>query len=174
MDNLNLPKGLIRFSDESIHNQDNKQPLLQINNIKNWLPKTRPRLWGYLLALVISVSLFAIQILTKNDYEFHLSRDRGQLYFYNELNVSNAFTVSIQNKTAQTSAFDAHVNHPDLFISGGHALHLIAGQKASMTLTVSCKVDCPIRGKQPIEIIIKQDDEIKATLHSLFFAPTTP
>ena len=173
MSNLNLPKGLIRFSDESIHNQDNKH-LPQIKNIKRWLPKNRPRLWGYLLALVISVSLFAIQILTKSDYEFHLSRDRGQLYFYNELNVSNAFNVSIQNKTSQISAFDAHVNHPDLFISGGNTLHLIPGQKASMTLTVSCKVDCPIRGKQPIEIIIKQDEKIKATLHSLFFAPATP
>ncbi|MGR6871643.1 cytochrome c oxidase accessory protein CcoG [Pseudomonas sp. HK3] len=131
MDNLSLPKGLIQFSNEAANTPNTQTKLEQL---KNWLPKQRPRLWGYLLALTVSVSLFAMQIFTKDDYEFHLSRDRGHLYFYSELNVSNAFTLNILNKTAQTAAFTVAINHPGLFISGSDELHIIPGQKAGLAL----------------------------------------
>lgn len=170
MDSLNLPSGLIGFSDESA---PDKHSNTQQRSANNWLPKQRPRLWGYLVALFVSVSLFCVQVFTKEDYEFHLSRDRGQLYFYHELNISNAFTLSIQNKTAQLAAFQAEINHPGLFISGGDELHLIAGQKASLALTISCQVDCPIKGKQPIEVTIRQNGQIQDTLQGTFFAPST-
>lgn len=170
MDNLKLPRGLITFSDEtaSSAHTNNKG---KSESIKSWLPRKRPRLWGYLLALIVSVSLFCAQLLTKEDYEFHLSRDRGQLYFYHEMNISNAFTLSIQNKTRQLTAFTAEINHPELFISNGHKLHLIPGQKASFSLKISCQLECSINGKLPIEIIIKQSGKVHTSLPSTFFAP---
>ena len=171
MESLNLPSGLIRFSDESAPNSPTST---QQHSANNWLPKQRPRLWGYLMALIISVSLFCVHIFTKEEYEFHLSRDRGQLYFYDELNISNAFTLSIQNKTAQLAVFQAEIHHPGLFISGINELHLIAGQKASLALTVSCQVDCPIKGKQAIEVAIQQNGQVQETLQGTFFAPSTP
>ena len=168
MDSINKPRGLINFSDENqSHISQSKFDIM-----KSWLPKQRPRLWGYFAALIVAISLFSLQILTKESYEFHLSRDRGQLYFYQELNISNAFTLSIQNKTEEPAAFSIETMHPGLFISGSKELHLIPGQKASLAVTLACQVDCPIKGKQPIEVQIKQNGAIVSTLEGTFFAPS--
>lgn len=170
MDNLKLPRGLINFSDEATPLTSTSRKN-RSNNMNRWLPAHRPRLWGYLLALIVSLSLFWGQVATKEDYEFHLSRDRGHLYFYNELNISNAFTLSIQNKTHQSAVFTAEITHPELFISSAKKLHLIPGQKASLSLRVSCQVNCTIKGKLPIEVIVKQEDKVHTTLSGTFFSP---
>ena len=168
MDSLKKPRGLIHFSDENptAHTQATYQRL------KNWQPKQRPRLWGYLSAFCIALSLLAFQILTKESYEFHLSRDRGQLYFHHELNVSNAFTLSIQNKTQQPASFKVTPLHPNLFINSGSELHLVAGQKASLSVRISCVSDCPIKGKESFNVSVTQNDTEHSKLAGTFFAPT--
>ncbi|WP_283786173.1 cytochrome c oxidase accessory protein CcoG [Bermanella sp. WJH001] len=166
MDSLKKPRGLIHFSDENPTTQTTSR------RFKSWLPKERPRLWGYLAALCIALTLLGLQVLTKEQYEFHLSRDRGQLYFYQELNISNAFTLSIQNKTQQAVSFKVASLHPSLFIQSGSELHLIAGQKASLALRISCISNCPIKGKETFNLSISQHGTKQHELKGTFFAPT--
>lgn len=168
MDSIKRPKGLIHFSEESLDTHSPDKLALD-----SWSFKSRPRFWGYSIALLISVLLFSVQIFNKETFAFHLSRDRGHLYFYNELNVSNAFTLSVQNKTEKAAQFHLQIDDPQLFIPNDHTLNLLPGQKASLAVTVSCITQCTLSGKHPFELQVYSDSH-QTTLRSLFFAPRMP
>lgn len=167
MDSIERPKGLIKFSNSS--ESSKKQSTTQA---RNWSPQVRPRLWGYGFAFLTACALFGLQVTFKDVYSFQLSRDRGHLYFYKELNVSNAFTLSVQNKTNQPIQFSIETPHPNLYVSSANTLRLLGGQNARLALSVSCTVPCPIKGKQDFLIHVTTDG-YKESLNNIFFAPST-
>ncbi|NVK36559.1 MAG: cytochrome c oxidase accessory protein CcoG [Gammaproteobacteria bacterium] len=164
MQSIQKPKGLIKFSDEQPHESTHGFQWSE------WSFAARPRLWGYFAAFVIASLLFTLQVAFKEPYSVHLSRDRGSLYFYEELNVSNAFTLSVQNKTQLDSPFSITITDPNLFVAHAPNLNVLAGQKISWTLTIACIHECPISGKRPFTLDVSSGD-FKATLNGIFFAP---
>lgn len=164
MQSIQKPKGLIKFSDEQI------RPEAKGFQLRDWSFSARPRLWGYTCAFIVAVLLFALQVALKEPYAVHVSRDRGQLYFYDELNVSNAFTLSVQNKTQYHGKLSITLDDPNLYIAHSPNLSLIAGQKASWALTVSCISDCSITGKYPFTMTVKAA-EFESQMDAIFFAP---
>lgn len=166
MESIHLPKGLIKFSDEAHSPKSTvKKPS------SNWSIKARPRLWGYAIALLITCILFVLQVWFKAPYEFQLSRDRGQLYFYQALNLSNAFTLSVQNKTSQPTQFEINSLEPSLFVSGTNTIKLLGGQNASVAIAVSCITPCPLPRKHPFKIRVS-NGEYTHTLNNVFFTPS--
>jgi len=166
METIQRPKGLIKFSHDGMAPKTKVSPLAA-----NWSPQARPRLWGYGLALLAACTLFGLQVTFKDDYGFQLSRDRGQLYFYKALNVSNAFTLGVQNKTNKPAQFKIRTLNPSLYVSNKQAINLLAGQNARFSISVSCISPCPLPRKQPFRIGISGEG-FEETIESVFFTPT--
>tara|TARA_R110002020_G_scaffold154714_6_gene335167 strand:+ start:52582 stop:54003 length:1422 start_codon:yes stop_codon:yes gene_type:complete len=87
MENINLPKGLIRYASED-------------NIAKKEKFKLTPRLKGYSAVLLILVGVFMGMSLLRNDVEATILRLPGQLYERQPDHIiSNVFTYKLINKT---------------------------------------------------------------------------
>jgi len=87
MENVNLPKGLIRYASE-----------------ENIAKKTKftftPRLKGYTAVLGILIAVLIGMLFLRNDVEARILRLPGQLYEHKENNIiSNVYTYKLVNKT---------------------------------------------------------------------------
>lgn len=102
MEQVNLPKGLIRYASEE-------------NIVKKAKFTFTPRLKGYTAVLVILTGVFAGMLTLRNDLEANLLRLPGQLYERKEGNIiSNVFTYKLLNKTT-SDIEDVHfelLSHP--------------------------------------------------------------
>jgi len=161
MQRIEKPTGLIRFSPEPT----------QSTRTKTKSPMAaRPRLWGYGVAFIVSVLLFAWQVSSKAPYAYQFNRDRAQLYTYNDSGISNAFILSLQNKTLNSTEFQIAITHPDLVVSHQGALSLSAGLKADFPLQVICPEPCQLTGRTPFELQVRSNQGLKA-LQGVFFSP---
>jgi len=87
MENINLPKGLIRYTSED-------------NIEKKTSFKITPRLKGYIAVLVILTGVLSGMLFLRNDIEANVLRLPGQLYERKDNNIiSNVFTYNLVNKT---------------------------------------------------------------------------
>jgi cytochrome c oxidase accessory protein FixG len=87
MDGVGMDKGLIRFVSE--------------NGIKNGTPfKWTRRVKSYTALLVLMLGILVTLLVTRNDFESKIFRQRGSTYqIMNNGDVSNIFQISITNKT---------------------------------------------------------------------------
>ncbi|MFI2743925.1 cytochrome c oxidase accessory protein CcoG [Zhouia sp. PK063] len=89
MDNVNLPKGLIRYASED--NIEKKAPF-----------KFTARMKGYTAVLIILMGILTGMLFLRNDVEATVLRLPGQLYQHKgEHVISNVFTYKIVNKTTK-------------------------------------------------------------------------
>jgi len=89
MENVNLPKGLIRYASEDEITKKNKFQFT-------------PRLKGYTAVLVILTGILVGMLFLRNDLEANILRLPGQLYEHKEGNIiSNVYTYKLVNKTSK-------------------------------------------------------------------------
>lgn len=89
MENVGLPKGLIRYASED--NIANKKPF-----------KLTARIKGYSAVLLILVGILIGMLFLRNEVEASILRLPGQLYQHKENNIiSNVYTFKIINKTRE-------------------------------------------------------------------------
>ena len=86
MENVNLPKGLIRYASED---EITKKEKFQFT----------PRMKGYSAVLFILTGIFIGLLFLRNDVEATILRLPGQLFEHKGANISNVYTYKIVNKT---------------------------------------------------------------------------
>lgn len=89
MENVNLPKGLIRYASED-------------NIEKKTKFKFTPRLKGYTAVLFILTGILIGMLFLRNDLQANILRLPGQLYEHKDGNIiSNVYTFKLVNKTTK-------------------------------------------------------------------------
>lgn len=162
MQRIQKPKGLIKFSAEQSSPSDSSHSFFSF--------ASRGRFWGYGIAFMISVLLFAWQVTTKAPYAFQLNRDRAQLYFYQDSSIGNAFVLSIQNKTFEHAHFKVEIDQPDLTVTSQADFSLPAGLKADFPIMVSCSEPCGLTSRTPFTLQVRASQDTE-TLQGVFFSP---
>ncbi|MGQ4878761.1 cytochrome c oxidase accessory protein CcoG [Billgrantia sp. LNSP4103-1] len=86
MDRMGYPRGLIRYTTENALEGKRSHIL-------------RPRLLGYLAALVVMVGLFTWALSERMPLDFEAERERGQLYqMTRDGRISNVYTLTVRNR----------------------------------------------------------------------------
>lgn len=165
MEKTQQPSGLIRFSN---------------GHSKKWtsILNKRARLYGYSALTLLCVFGFLLQIFSMESFDAHLSRDRDQLFFYDQAgHIQNAYWLTIQNKTNENVTYSVAIDHASLRITPDKLSHIsIAAQsKIPHSMVLSCQAPCTLNSKTPFKIIIRSqqpDSSMEAQeLSSVFFAP---
>jgi len=98
MDQMNYPRGLIRYSTENAVAGKPSRIL-------------RPRLIAYGVALAIMSVVFVSAVFTRIPLELDIIRDRNALYRENSMgNIENTYTLKIMNKTQEHQAYRVQVS----------------------------------------------------------------
>ncbi|MEC9482980.1 MAG: cytochrome c oxidase accessory protein CcoG [Halomonas sp.] len=93
MDKMHYPRGLIRYTTE--HALEGRRTHI-----------LRPRLLGYLVALVIMIGLFAWTVADRLPLDVDLERDRNQLYSLTEDgDITNFYTLHVRNLDDQAHRY---------------------------------------------------------------------
>jgi cytochrome c oxidase accessory protein FixG len=97
MEKMHYPLGLISFTTEDA-------------GAKKKVKILRPRVLGYGLVLMVMVALFVYSLATRMPLLVEVIRDRGtQMYRISNGNVSNVYTLKIENLDRKTHLYDVSV-----------------------------------------------------------------
>lgn len=126
MDKMNYPRGLIRYTTEHAL-EGGKTHVL------------RPRLLGYLAALVIMVGTFVWAISDRMPLDVDIERDRNQLYSMSQDgDITNAYTLHIRNLDNQPHRYQIVPAGLDgLYLIGNDTIEVQASSSASMPLQLA-------------------------------------
>ncbi len=162
MKKINKPTGLITFSYEGF-SKDNLKDLLI----------GRGKLWGYALCTLLAAGALLLQLSYLESLDAHLSRDRGQLYFYNNQGqLANGYTIKLHNKTNEVKQYQVTANTQGLSLNKELMIELNAGDDRTVAFEVECKDLCTLAGTYTLEININSLDGLDSeTLTSRYFAP---
>ncbi len=101
MEQMNYPKGLIRYSTEHAI-QGGKTHVL------------RPRMIGYGIMLSAMIILFLVTVFSRIPLELDIIRDRNALFRENSMgNIENTYTLKIMNKTQEAQEYQVTVSGLD-------------------------------------------------------------
>lgn len=162
MEQVNLPKGLIRYASED-------------NISKKTKFKFTPRLKGYTAVLFILTGILTGMLFLRNDLEANILRLPGQLYERKEGNlISNVFTYKLVNKTT-TAIKDVRfelLSHPGTITIVSHeAFEVPAEQLSEGTLFIEIP-ESELRGdKDKLKIGVYSGDVLVETTSVRFLAP---
>jgi cytochrome c oxidase accessory protein FixG len=162
MEQVNLPKGLIRYASEE-------------NIVKKAKFKFTPRLKGYTAVLVILTGVLTGMLFLRNDLEANILRLPGQLYERKEGNViSNVFTYKLLNKTT-ADIRNVHfelLSHPGRVILVSHAYFEVpAEQRSEGTLFIEIDNKDLNGDKDKLRIGVYSGTELVETANVRFLAP---
>ena len=161
MDKMQYPRGLIRYTTESMLAGKQRHVL-----------RPRTLVYGGLLALLIGA--FVWGIAHRMPLIVELLRDRYALYRETgDGEIENSYAMKIVNKSGQP--LHLHVALEDdehgLHIVGRTELDVAAGQVANMPLTLHA-TRAALHGKHHVELLVRSDDgAVRAESKSEFFAP---
>jgi cytochrome c oxidase accessory protein FixG len=159
MDKMNYERGLISYTTE--HSLEGKKTHI-----------LRPKLFGYLLVIIIMTVAFVWQITSRQPLELNIDRDRTALYRENsEGLIENTFTLLILNKSQQDNTYTVNIEGLDNFkYFGDKEVNVLAGE--AYTLPISLAVDPYDLDKPVTNIVItvtSKDGEVKVYEESRFF-----
>lgn len=162
MENVNLPKGLIRYASEDAIEKKEKF-------------KFSPRLKGYTVVLGILTAILIGMLFLRNDVEARILRLPGQLYERKAANIiSNVYTFKLINKTVD----DINNIHFELLSHKGtiklvsHTDFKVEGQGlAEGTLFIEINASALTGDKDRLEIGIYSDDTLIETTTTAFLGP---
>lgn len=128
MSKMNYPKNLIAYTSEN-----------ELAGGKtHWL---RPRIIGYLTALLIMLSLFSYNVFTRTPLELTVMRDRGALFIATEQgHIENIYTLHLINMTPSEQQFDLSVEGFNEFVVMGNVEPTVA---PASDLTYSIRLSAP-------------------------------
>ncbi|MDO6747919.1 cytochrome c oxidase accessory protein CcoG [Gilvimarinus sp. 1_MG-2023] len=159
MDKMDYPRGLISFTTEDA-----------VENGKTHV--LRPRFIGYLLVLLVMVSVFVYNISTRTPLGMELLRDRGvRMYRISGKDVQNVYTLKINNMDGQAHRYAVEVSGDYPFrVQGYKALEVESGE----VFTFPMRVAVERKALQDVETqitltVTSLDDQNLTTQHTTSF-----
>lgn len=164
MENVNLPKGLIRYASE-----------VEITKKEKFQLTTRMK--GYIAVLVILTTVMVSMILLRTEVETKILRLSGQLYEEKGKNISNVYTYRIINKTndnLKNITFKLiHPKQGTLKLVGNATLHVEKANAATGTLFVEIPLVLLETDNTKINIEVHQGNKVIETITTNFLGPRT-
>ncbi len=162
MNKIDKPTGLINFSYQGFSKDNLKDVLIG-----------RGKLWGYAFCTLLAGGALLLQLSFLETLDAHLSRDRGQLYFYNSQGqLANGYTLKLHNKTNITKQYNISPLNQGLSLEKPLSIELTSGNDRTVAFQVLCSEPCELAGTYNLEIDIESQDKLdKETLTSRYFAP---
>ena len=163
MDKMGYERGLVRYTTE--HSLSGKQTKL-----------VRPRLIGYLVAVLIMCSAFVYVLSNRVPIEFEVIRDRGALF--SEVSgsiIQNVYTLKIANKEQVDRTYRISVDGlMDLDIINETEVEVSSGELLDYPIRVQIDRNSLDSANSPITFIVETVDEprVTATAESRFMGPT--
>ncbi len=162
MENVNLPKGLIRYASEDSIEKKEKFTF-------------SPRLKGYTAVLGILIAVLIGMLFLRNDVEARILRLPGQLYERKADNIiSNVYTFKLINKTVD-DIDNVHfelLSHKGTIKLVSHTDFKVDGQGlAEGTLFIEINASALTGDKDRLEIGIYSDDTLIETTTTAFLGP---
>ena len=160
MKKINKPTGLIKFSN---------------GKGQHWseLFKNRTRLFGYSGLTLVAIIGFALQVSFMETFDAHLTRDRGQLYFYgNDGSINNAYTLKIHNKTPNNQSYKVLLDNKsvrNLEIASNNTINIQAGERKTINLLLSCNSPCELPSRNKFSLTLSDNKNASHVLESVFF-----
>ncbi|MEM0954016.1 MAG: cytochrome c oxidase accessory protein CcoG [Pseudomonadota bacterium] len=138
----------------------------------HWL---RPRLIGYIVALLIMVTAFSWRIAVRVPLELTVIRERTQLYQQNTAGeIENVYTLQIVNMDEEMHSYTIHLDGlSDARIEGETDITLSSGEVLSLPLRVAAPEGQFTVPSTAFTFIIESDDgsDLLATAESRFLVP---
>ncbi len=164
MEQVNLPKGLIRYASE-----DNIEKKAKF--------KFSARLKGYSAVLVILIGVFIGMLFLRNDVEARVLRLPGQLYERLDNNIiSNVYTFKLVNKTTeniQDIRFELMSHEGTIRLVKNHSFNLEPQGLAEGTLFIEIRASDITGDKDNIKIGVYSGDKLIETTKTAFLGPRT-
>lgn len=164
MEQVNLPKGLIRYASE-----DNIEKKAKF--------KFSARLKGYSAVLVILIGVFIGMLFLRNDVEARVLRLPGQLYERLDNNIiSNVYTFKLVNKTTeeiQDIRFELMSHEGTIRLVKNHSFSLESQGLAEGTLFIEIRASDITGDKDNIKIGVYSGDKLIETTKTAFLGPRT-
>ncbi|MFC3284640.1 cytochrome c oxidase accessory protein CcoG [Litchfieldella rifensis] len=152
MDRMGYPRGLIRYTTEHA-----------LEGGKTHI--VRPRLLGYLAALLVMLGLFAWAIAGRTPLEFDVERDRHQLYqMTQDGRISNVYTINIRNLDDRDHTYRFSVEGlPGLTLVGNDRVTVGAGESRRHTFEVIVDSEVIDRPSHELQVTLQaiEDDDIR-------------
>lgn len=161
MEKINKPKGLIRYaSAESL--KGNQKSLIT------------PRVIFYSVILFVLVSVTTYLMFTKSDIDVLIMRSQGQLYQEQPGNkISNLYTLKVQNKLDKSRILSYEIEGKPAEIQwvNGRLDTLAPGEQTSRVLFVIMDKKEVTKAKNPIELVVKENEQVIKRVKTQFFGP---
>lgn len=165
MDKMSYPRGLIRYTSEDE---------LETGKTKFW----RPRLFGYVAAVLAMSAVFAFTIATRTPTSIDILRDRGaRLYRLVGDEVQNVYSVKINNMDARPHTYDIKVAGELPFAIGGYRpVEILPGEVFTVPLRISILSSALTSEKTDLRLIVqsREDSAITAEETTVFMGPSHP
>lgn len=148
MDKMNYPRGLIRYTTEHAL-EGGKTHIL------------RPRLIGYLVALLVMIGVFAWTITDRLPLDVDIERDRNQLYsLMQDGNISNSYTLSIRNQDDEPHSYRVIPQGLEgLYLIGNNTITVNARSSVTQPLQLAAPAESMNAPSQAIEIRVEAQDD---------------
>jgi len=162
MDKMNYERGLIRYTSER-----------ELEGEKtHWL---RPRLFGYLAAILIMSAAFSWRIYSRVPLEVTVIRERTQLYVQNaDGDIENIYTLQILNMDEEMHSYALRIEGlEDGRIIGTNEVTLDSGEVRSVPLRVAAPADNFTRPSTGFTFVVSSDDgsDLRAVAETRFLVP---
>ncbi|PMR76624.1 cytochrome c oxidase accessory protein CcoG [Billgrantia endophytica] len=152
MDKMHYPRGLIRYTTENTLEGKPSRIL-------------RPRLMGYLAALLVMIGLFTWTLSDRIPLDFEVERERGQLFqMTREGRISNVYTLTVRNQDREEHEFRLEVSGlPGLEIDTD-ALRVPAGASRLFAVQVTADPEVLERPSHPIQLNLQSQQNERIAL----------
>ncbi|KAA0012226.1 cytochrome c oxidase accessory protein CcoG [Billgrantia pellis] len=150
MDRMGYPRGLIRYTTENALEGKRSHVL-------------RPRLLGYLAALLVMIGLFVWALGERIPLDFEAERERGQLYqMTREGRISNVYTLTVRNRDDRDHDYRLEVSGLPALDLDNDTLRVPAGASRTFAIQVTVAPDAIERPSHPIVLHLqsRQDEDI--------------
>lgn len=163
MERMGYEKGLVRYTTE--HELEGKKTHL-----------VRPRLIGYLVALMAMMTAFSYVLITRTPLEVDTIRGRGALYTVaNDGDIRNTYSVKIANKSQNDELYRIELEGLEFAeLVGDTEVRVKAGELFDHTLYVEVDPRALEKPNYAIEFEVTAvgDENISASSESRFIGPT--
>ncbi|WP_027947681.1 cytochrome c oxidase accessory protein CcoG [Litchfieldella anticariensis] len=148
MDKMGYPRGLVRYTTE--HALEGRKTHL-----------LRPRLIGYLAALLVMIGLFIWTLGERTPLEFDIERDRNQLYqVTHDGRVSNVYTLNIRNLDDSEHTYQLSAEGlPGLTLVGDDRVTVNAGSTRMAAIELRLETGVIDRPSVPVQVSLQAVDD---------------
>jgi cytochrome c oxidase accessory protein FixG len=152
MDRMGYPRGLIRYTTENALEGKPTHIL-------------RPRLLGYLAALLVMVGLFAWAVADRTPLGFEVERERTQLYqLTREGRLSNVYVLTVRNLDGQDHSYRLAVEGLPGLVLDTDRLTVPAGETRRAVVAITADPEVIDRPSHPITLRLEADDHPRIAL----------